>query len=243
MQFIKFNAIDSTSAYLRRLMTNEGAKDGSVVWALEQTKGRGQPGKSWHSEGFKNLTFSVLRKFRRFPAREHFLLNIQVSLAILRVLSLYGIPNLRVKWPNDIMAGSKKICGILIENQLQGDQVKHSIIGIGMNVNQTQFPDLPHATSIAIETGKSYELETLLRELCAAVLDAIPHIVTLPVAHQRGDYEQVLFGFMEKREFEGIPGNRFKGIILGVDPQGLLVLELEDGMRKAYDFQSIRFVL
>ena len=70
MQFIKFNAIDSTSAYLRRLMTNEGAKDGSVVWALEQTKGRGQPGKSWHSEGFKNLTFSVLRKFRRFPARE-----------------------------------------------------------------------------------------------------------------------------------------------------------------------------
>ena len=243
MHLIKFDAIDSTSNYLRRLMVKEEVKDGTVIWALQQTQGRGQPGKTWNSEGGKNLTFSILNRFNEFLAKDHFLVNIWVSLAIKQVLDNYGIPNLRIKWPNDIMAARKKICGILIENQLRGNQIKHSIIGIGLNVNQIHFPELPNATSISNEIGRFVVLENLLDEICKAILNAIPDQVHLPIAYQREAYEKELFGYQEKMEYEDLSGNRFLAVNLGIDPQGLLVLEREDGSRSAHDFQSVRFIL
>lgn len=243
MQFIKFDAIDSTSDYLRQLMAKESVGDGTVIWALEQTQGRGQPGKTWSVEGGKNLTFSILKRYERFPAKDQFLVNIWVSLAIKQVLDFYGIADLAIKWPNDIMAGRKKICGILIENQLRGNQIVHSIIGIGLNVNQTVFPGLPNATSVVNEIGRLIDLEFLLKEICKTISEAIPDEILLPVAYQREAYEKQLFGYQEKMEFEDRDGNRFRAVNLGIDPQGLLVLEKEDGSRSAYDFQSVRFIL
>ncbi|MBT8321842.1 MAG: biotin--[acetyl-CoA-carboxylase] ligase, partial [Eudoraea sp.] len=120
MHLIKLGATDSTNAYLKELLASKDAPDGTVVQAECQQKGRGQMGREWHSEPGKNLTFSLLKKFSNFPVTKQFLLNIISSLAVVEVLNTYDVPELKVKWPNDIMSGNQKICGILVENVVKG---------------------------------------------------------------------------------------------------------------------------
>ena len=136
----------------------------SVIAARCQTAGRGQGDHTWHSRPGENLTFSVVLKFggdglAPLAARDMLLITETVTLALRRYLLRKRV-SARIKWPNDIYVGDRKICGILIENILHGPEVSASIVGIGLNLNQTEFPsDLPNPVSLSLLTGKSYEPE------------------------------------------------------------------------------------
>lgn len=156
--------VDSTNDEARRHISE--IDNLSVVSALEQTKGRGQHGNTWLSMPGENLTFSLIVKDFRIKANEQSAISQATALSLTKLLGRYGI-EARIKWPNDIYAGDNKICGILIENSLKGMEIDWSIIGIGLNVNQTSFPeDLPNPTSMRLCTGNSnpYYTRTILEE-------------------------------------------------------------------------------
>ena len=156
--------VDSTNDEARRHISE--IDNLSVVSALEQTKGRGQRGNRWSSQPGENLTFSLVVKDFRIKANEQSAISQATALSLIDLLSRHEI-KARIKWPNDIYAGDEKICGILIENSLKGSEIDWSIIGIGLNVNQTAFPeDLPNPTSMKLCTGNSnpYNTREILEE-------------------------------------------------------------------------------
>lgn len=242
MQLIKLSATDSTNAYLRRLTMRESVPDFTVVQAARQTAGRGQPGTHWVSEEGKNLTFSILKKLKSFPARNHFLLNMGVSLSVFRLLESLGIPELYLKWPNDILSGPQKVCGILLENQLRGTDLTMSFIGIGLNVNQTEFRDLPGATSLKNITGKSYDLDELLLTFISLLQQAFKEMSHLSYSSLLEQYEQNLY-LKDRAVPFGLPdGERFVGTIRGVDADGRLQVALENGELRAFGFKDVRYL-
>ena len=126
-------------------------------------------GTSWESESGKNLTFSILLKDLIVDVKQLFTLNILVSLALVEVLERYKIPNVTVKWPNDIMSGNLKLGGILIENSIKSDGEVISILGIGLNINQLYFEKAPNATSLHFISGRNYNLDDLLLDFCTTI--------------------------------------------------------------------------
>ena len=154
MRLVKLDAIDSTNDFLKDLIRQQDVENFTVISAENQTKGKGQMGAVWNSEQGKNLIMSVLIKDFLSDPKDVFNLNIVISLAVIRSLEQLNIPKLSIKWPNDIMADNKKIGGILIENSFKSDQTIASIVGIGLNVNQTHFENLPQASSLALICSK-----------------------------------------------------------------------------------------
>ena len=135
----KLDATTSTNEVLKKRISKNEASVPSVVCAEHQTEGRGQFANRWESQKGKNLTFSVFWPELPFGVLDHFQVNKGVCLALVRVLRSYEIPAIKIKWPNDILSGNSKVAGILIENYLQGKELKSTIVGIGMNVNQSDF--------------------------------------------------------------------------------------------------------
>ena len=243
MQVIKLSATDSTNTYLKRLSRREQVPDMTVVWAVDQQAGRGQPGNQWVTEKGKNLTFSILKEIERLPATRHFLLNALVSLALLDTLQSFKITGLRVKWPNDIMSGGKKLCGILIENQLKGSFITQSIIGIGLNVNQREFPGLHGAASLSAVTGREYDLDEVLTSLLESLRKQFEQMKTGSYEDFLHQYERYLFLKDEPASYQSKGGPVFQGIIRGVYPDGRLKLESHAGSLKPYAFKEVRYLL
>lgn len=243
MQIIKLNATDSTNAYLKSLLVTETLEDFTVVVADEQLKGRGQMGTVWESQKDKNLTFSVLKKLNHFGIDDKFLLNMCVSLAVYRVLKEQRVPDLSVKWPNDILSGSSKICGILIENIVNGNTISLSVLGIGLNVNQTDFENLARASSLRLILGKVFNLEELLHLILTAL-----NALFLDLEKGENDtikrtYERLLFRKDKPSTFETTTsGKTLMGFIRGVSNDGKLILELEDHVLKEFDLKEIRLL-
>ena len=168
MKITRFKNIESTNSYLQNLLDEGENIADNVVVADFQTSGKGQGRNVWESEDGKNLLFSIALDMSFLKAEDQFLLTQMVSVAMINVLKNY-LPeeNLFIKWPNDIYFNNKKIAGILIKNEIKGMMLGTSIIGIGLNVNQTSFDEsLPNPISMKMITGKDYDLEMLLNEIC-----------------------------------------------------------------------------
>ncbi len=169
-RIIWLDETDSTNYEVRRRISE--LANLSVVAAIRQTAGRGQGDHTWTSAPGENLTFTLLLTFPPCaPVGSDEILRITevVTYALRRYLLGKGVET-RIKWPNDIYVGEKKICGILIENILQGKQVSASIIGIGLNLNQTHFPaDIPNPVSLRELTGQVYDIRKELCRLHAAL--------------------------------------------------------------------------
>ncbi len=168
MKITHFKNIDSTNSYLQNLLDKGEDITDNVVVTDFQTSGKGQGKNVWQSEDGKNLLFSIALDMSFLKAEDQFLLTQMVSVAMINVLKNY-LPeeNLFIKWPNDIYFNNKKIAGILIKNEIKGIMLGTSIIGIGLNVNQTSFDEsLPNPISMKMITGKDYDLEILLNEIC-----------------------------------------------------------------------------
>lgn len=242
MEIIKLNATNSTNTYLKNLLKEKQVKDLSCIWALSQTQGRGQQGAKWISEPGKNLTFSVLKKFKNLSSEYHFLLNMEVSLAIFRALKKLYIPDLAVKWANDILSSKKKICGILIENTLHKEQISASIIGIGVNVNQIFFNDLPNVSSLQKIMGHPFDLEEVLLLICQELEVSLKSLSPTRFETMLDEYHTHLFRKDKPSTFEYPNGERFMGYIRGVSHNGQLQVEQEDALMSSFSLKEIKLL-
>ena len=235
MPIIKLNATDSTNVYLKELVLSQPLEDFTVVSAELQRKGRGQIGADWHSEKGRNLTVSVLKKLMNFDVENQFNLNCIVSLAVYEVLSELSVPDLSVKWPNDILSGNQKICGILIENMLKGKQINLSIIGIGLNVNQTDFKNLEKATSIKLQLGHNLDLDELIQHL----LNRLKFNFSLGSNKIAESYKEKLFRLNKLSIFKNVKGEEFHGVIRGIDANGHLLVETKKAELKKFSLKEV----
>lgn len=239
MRIIKLDAIDSTNAFLKQISTVEPLEDYTVVTAKQQTKGRGQMGKHWHAKAGENLTFSVFKRINGLSFSNQFYLSIVVALALHKTLKFYNVPNLFVKWPNDILSANRKIAGILIENVVKQNKLDYAIIGIGLNVNQTEFNNLINATSIKNCSGKTYNLDEILLKFLVILKQTFKLLETNAFEALKADYESKLFRNNKPSTFKNAEGLLFSGYIKGISSSGNLVLLLEDEIIETFSLNEI----
>lgn len=167
-KIVSLPIVDSTNNYLKdELSKSAPLHEGTVILAEHQFAGRGQTNNSWETEPGKNLTFSILLKPVFLAPGNQFILNKAISIAINDVLSGIIGDTVKIKWPNDIYVNDEKLGGILIENFIQGAAWKHAIIGIGLNINQTEFPaHLKNATSLKKITHTDHDIYQILQAVC-----------------------------------------------------------------------------
>lgn len=240
MNIVKLDATNSTNQYLKALIQSQTLEDYTVVMANEQQNGKGQLGNIWISQPGMNLTVSILKKNHGLLASNQFLLNVITSLAVYNVLKEFNISDLSIKWPNDILSGSSKICGILIENIISGATIKSSIIGIGLNVNQTSFENLPKATSLKLELGRSISLEKLLKSIVKEFKSSFLEDICKTEQQFWKAYEAGLFRKDKVSTFKSAQGEEFNGIIRNVLPNGELKIELEEENYKSFAFKEVQ---
>lgn len=238
MQIIKLNAIDSTNRYLADLVSKIPLKDYAVVMAQYQSAGQGQRGSNWQSKKGKNLIISILKKNIKTKVQDQFEINMRVSMAVLITLKTFGIPNLSVKWPNDILSCDKKISGILIQLLTKKQRIQHGIIGVGINVNQTHFKDLPRAASMKTIKAASFDLDTLAKELIKQLKF---YFEISDRTFLNAEYEAVLFRMNKTSTFLNKSGQAFKGVIKGVSNSGKLKVQ-SDNITDEYDLKTIQFI-
>lgn len=238
---VRLHQIDSTNNYANTQLGANELTEGTVFLAYEQSSGRGQMKNFWESEPGKNLTFSIVLFPDFLEIRKQFMLSKMVTLGIYAALNPL-VENLRIKWPNDIYAGDKKLGGILIENSILYNSIKSSVIGIGLNVNQTEFlSDAPNPVSLKLLVHKEFDVELVLTQ----ILKQIDYYYALLKDHQvkRMDQEfiSVLYRINEKHWFQDEHG-KFEGEITGVNAIGQLLVKGEGGQLKAYHFKEVEFL-
>lgn len=245
-RYILVHDTASTNSYLARIASL--LPSGTVIYTPCQSAGRGQRGNSWESEPGKNITFSLLIKNIPIPPASQFYISEAVSIAIVEVLSSYS-PGFSVKWPNDIYFHDKKVCGILIEHSLVGSAIAHSIIGVGININQTVFTsDAPNPTSLKLITGVSddYTLDDILHRVCDAIyrLASLPDTSPSYLADMHRLYLSRLYRFDgDSHKFATPDGSIFDAKIDTVLPDGTFCLKLADGNVKHYLFKEVSFII
>lgn len=239
MRTIKVDATNSTNSFLRDMYRENPGMENLCLCAYEQTQGRGQKGTYWQANAGENLTFSLFFTRLQLDVKQQFKLSAMVSLAILEALKNIGVPNLEIKWPNDILAGNLKIGGILIENFLKGDRIHATIIGLGLNVNQKNFDNLPKAASLHMLTGKNYDLKPLLETLTNSIENKILLLDEVSMEEVLDDYHKNLFAIHAMSTFELPNGDRFIGLLQGIDEQGMLRVLGEGNRLKKFDVKQV----
>ncbi|WP_209406155.1 biotin--[acetyl-CoA-carboxylase] ligase [Pseudozobellia sp. WGM2] len=242
MHLIKLDATPSTNDYLKALSASSSLVDFTTVWAIQQSKGKGQMGSVWLSEIGKNLTFSVLKNNLNLLVSESYTLNVCISLVLYDFLNDLNVPQLSIKWPNDILSGTSKLCGVLIENQLKGNQVSSAIIGIGLNVNQTDFHSLKNVTSLKLLFGRDFNLDNLLSKIMVKLQSIFIALKENGREAFWKAYENVLFRKDKPSTFEDTHGQMFMGFIREVSFDGQLVVELEDKILKKFNLKELKLL-
>lgn len=242
MKIIKLDAIDSTNTYLRQLSNTELLEDFTIVIAASQTAGKGQMGTKWSSEKGKNLTFSVFKKISCLETDEGFYISMATSLAIYNALTYFQIPKLAIKWPNDILSESQKICGILIENVIQNSKMTAAIIGIGLNVNQTEFEISMNASSLKKITGIHLDLDEVMFQITNQLKKYSRLITDRSFDVLKTEYESLLFRKDKPSTFKKLNGDLFMGFIQGVSEDGKLNVLLEDEILMPFDLKEIKLM-
>lgn len=235
----RFGELTSSNDTLRDPLYHEG--DWVVV--ERQSAGRGQRGHTWLSPEGVNLTASLLLEPTFLPVGGQFQLLQVVALALCDTLRSYGI-EAQIKWTNDIYVGEKKVAGILIEHTLSREYLSRTIVGIGLNVNQTEFDEsLPNPTSMALVAGCPFDREELLNRLHEALMHRYAALQKAEAAEElAADYHAHLYRLNMAQRFRLPSGEEFEGIIRGVHVAGDLIVEHHDGELKSYLFREIEFL-
>lgn len=221
---IKLDEVDSTNSYAKQLLSKSKPSEGTVIFAHYQTGGRGQFGKTWESDRGKNLTFSIILYPSFIEAGKAHCLNQAVCLGLKDFAESLDI-SVRIKWPNDIYYHDKKLAGVLIENGVMGGSLDYSIIGIGMNVNQTGFsPELPNPVSLKMIAGGEFKTEELLNGMFPFIERRCEQLKNGHMREIKNEYEDSLYRLGEKRHYQTATEN-FEGIICGVNDEGQLLVE------------------
>lgn len=210
----------STNTIALELCQQPATAEGTLVVTNKQSAGRGQRGNTWESHPGMNLTCSLILKPVFLAVKDQFLLSVVTSLAVRDYLTQTCRAPIHIKWPNDILVNEFKICGILIENQLQGEKFSCAVIGIGLNVNQQQFLS-SSATSLSLVTNKSHELQDVLEGVVAALEVRYLQLRQNKLKELKDEYERDLFRLQEMHTFTSAD-EQFTGKIVGVDGYGRL---------------------
>ncbi|MGC4023123.1 MAG: biotin--[acetyl-CoA-carboxylase] ligase [Cyclobacteriaceae bacterium] len=230
----------STNSLLLEMASKSALPEGTVVITAHQTAGRGQRGNTWTTDANVNLTFSVLLKPNFLKAKNQFNLTMAVSLALIDFLNEENISESKIKWPNDIIISNKKVCGILIENSLQGEAIQQSIVGIGMNINQKNF-QLHTASSLSLVCNRDFDLNQVFNLLLEKLEKRYLQLRTGKVEGLKNEYLQNLLGYEIERRFISNE-NEFEGVIKDVSESGeLIVLSL--GEKLSFKLKEISFIL
>ena len=241
---IVFEELASTNDYLKELLSKvKPLEPNTVIMAKNQTAGKGQRGNVWKSEPHTNLTASFLLSPEKLDISSQFSLTVIASLAVYDIIKTFCDKHISIKWPNDIMIGNKKVAGILIENKIVGTQVKHSIIGIGINVYQKQFPaEISSKTTSLILENDNLNLE---------IIDLVKKIQK-KLAEYSGSYKENSELFLarynrklfrkDKVHSYFFEGNIVEGTILRVEKDGLLQIEIDKKLHKI-DLKGITYLV
>ncbi len=213
--------------------------DFTVVLADKQTSGKGQMGAVWDSNCSENLTFSVYLSTSFISLQNQFYLNCVVAISLYNLLKNLSIPNVFIKWPNDILASSKKVSGVLIENVVKSNNNSFAIIGVGLNINQHFFPDLFKATSLKNITGIDYDLNKILILFISELKSQVVKLSQGRFKEIHNSYESVLFRKDKPSTFKNAEGLMFPGIIKGVNNTGLLLVYTEDEIIKEFQLKEL----
>lgn len=244
MTYIHLEETKSTNSWLLEQLTKGVTlADETVVWTTRQTAGRGQVGNSWEAEPNKNISFSVLLRPAFLAPRHQFVLSEMTALAVAD-----SIPDSVIKWPNDIYVGDEKICGMLIENQLMGNSMSYSVLGIGINVNQERWVgNAPNPTSMKLITGQEYNPEQVLQQVVERL-----HYYYMQLKNDAIGIRGLIHDRFQQRLYrakglypyvDAQTGELFQARIKEVEPIGLLHLQPETGEERIYSFKEVKFVL
>jgi BirA family biotin operon repressor/biotin-[acetyl-CoA-carboxylase] ligase len=229
----------STNTLALQLSQSSLTTEGTIVITNSQTAGRGQRGNTWEAAPGMNLTFSIILKPGFLALQDQFYLNIVVSLALRDFLSKKLDIPVAIKWPNDILVHERKICGILIENLVQGSKITAAVLGIGLNLNQTHF-SAPTATSLKLITNTHTDVEEALHSLLEFVEARYLQLRQHKEKSLFDEYVDVMFWRNEKHTFLA-NDNAFFGTIVGIDETGKLAVSADSEI-KYFDLKEIAFV-
>lgn len=236
--------IESTNTAVRNLLPLVSAPYYCTTDA--QTSGEGQRGATWHSEPQTNLLATYCLAPSYLTANDHWKWNRTCALAAATTLSAFAKLEIQLKWPNDLMIGDRKVGGLLVRNILTGKSIKTTMIGIGINLNQTDFPaHLAQATSVINESTHRnwYSPVVLGRQLASAFAKASTHSAFQATTTIEKAYQRRLYGLGELREFEDLRTNRaFRGTVIGTTDEGLLQVKPLNEPLRTYNLKEIKWI-
>ena len=238
--------VESTNTYAMNLLRNVNTIDGTVVHTDNQTKGKGQRGALWSSKIAQNITASVILKPQFLSVDNTFYLSKICALAVYDVLAEI-LPNgqydIKIKWPNDILVNQKKISGILIENNFTSANIQHSVIGIGLNVNQDDFDGFEReATSLKLLSNMAYSRDEVLEKICGNLEKWYLKLKEGKLELIDKCYHDHLYEINKITVFMDVHQHKFNGRVKSVTKAGKLLLELEDDILKEFDIKEVKFL-
>ncbi|MBP6090879.1 MAG: biotin--[acetyl-CoA-carboxylase] ligase [Crocinitomicaceae bacterium] len=237
-KIVYLDSVNSTNNYVANLVKSSKIDHGTAIMADVQTAGKGQRGAVWHAEAGENILLSLFLKPDKLSVSQQVLLTFFAANSIREVLRKIGI-SATIKWPNDIYVGNKKIAGILIENSISNNHVVHSILGIGLNVNQLNFEGV-NATSVQLEMNEYFQRNELLFMLLHQ-LNKNWELLTQQSPKLKAEYLENLFRIHQRSAFK-IGEMEIEGTITGIDENGLLIVEI-NGEKELFDLKEISFIL
>lgn len=238
--FIILECVDSTNNYAMQQIKSGAAKDGDAWLAMEQTNGKGRRGRVWEARKGDNILMSLIICTAFLPVYRQFMLSAAVSIACYNFFKSYAKNYVCIKWPNDLFWNDRKAGGILIENTIKGDIWQWSVIGLGINVNQTSFSLNSKAVSLKEITGKHFNVAILANELYAQIINKLNELKQQRFKDILNEYNEILYKKNEKARLK-MQNVIFETTITGVSPLGQL--QTFDSLEHSFNFDEIEWVL
>ena len=231
-EIIYYKQLDSTNTEIARLAA-DGAVHGTVVVADAQTAGKGRRGRQWESPAGENIYLSILLRPDCVPEKAP-MLTLVMAYSVAKLLRELGVEGVQIKWPNDLVLSGKKICGILTEMQLKDTEIDYVVVGVGINVNTSNFPKelKDTATSLYLESGRTFDREIMVESVVEHFGQAYQQFAEVQdLQFLREEYNNMLVNVgREVRVLE--PGNEYKAYAQGINSEGELLVRTEDGEEK-----------
>lgn len=244
--FLKLDRLASTNTYVKEHAAS--LPDCAVVYTPDQTAGRGWGSNRWEAEPGKNLSFTILYRPERLAPARQWLVSVCTALGIVDAVGeLIDPRDVSVKWPNDIYVGERKLAGILIENSITGDRLEHTVIGVGLNVNQTRFiSDAPNPVSLAQVARHEFDLDSLLTAVVSQILtrlDSAVHDDALALDFERQFASRLFRNDGKPHRWLTVQGTPFTATVAGVNSLGELILRHDDDTEHTYGFKQVKHVI
>lgn len=237
-----FEKLPSTNSYAIDLLKENMLPEGTIVHTNYQAAGRGYSANKWESKDSKNLLISIVLYPSFIKPEDQFSISMTISLGICEFLEQH-IPACTIKWPNDIYVSNDKIAGILIESTIAGDKLEYSIVGIGLNINQSVFSSqIPNPTSLRLITGEDYDTTICLKNLSAAIDRKYKQLIAGENDSIKKEYISRLFRHYEWAEYKD-ENEQFQGRILSVNDEGRLIIETNSGKKREYGFKEVEYII